>query len=43
MEHGGDNYTSCDWWFLYSHQSIIKWTGGLGKEDERRLSKLLHY
>ena len=30
MEHEGDNYTNCDWCFWYSHQRIIKGTGGLG-------------
>ena len=30
VEHEGDNYTSCDWCFWYSHQRIIKGTGGLG-------------
>ena len=30
MEHEGDNYTNRDWYFLYSHQMIIKGTAGLG-------------
>ena len=30
MEHEGVNYTSHDWYFCYSHQRIIKGTGGLG-------------
>ena len=30
MEHAGDNYTNRYWCFLYSHQRIIKGTGGLG-------------
>ena len=30
MEHEGDNYTNLDWCFWYSHQRIIKGTGGLG-------------
>ena len=30
MGHEGDNYTNCDWCFWYSHQRIIKGTGGLG-------------
>ena len=30
MEYEVDNYTSCDWCFCYSHQNIIKGTGGLG-------------
>ena len=30
MEHEGDNYTNRDWCFRYSHQRIIKGTGGLG-------------
>ena len=30
MEHEGDNYTNRDWGFRYSHQRIIKGTGGLG-------------
>ena len=30
MGHESDNYTNCDWCFWYSHQSIIKGTGGLG-------------
>ena len=25
----GVNYTNCDWCFWYSHQRIIKWTGGV--------------
>ena len=29
MEHEGDNYTNCYWCFWYSHQRIIKGTGGL--------------
>ena len=29
MEHKGDHYTNCEWCFWYSHQSIIKGTGGL--------------
>ena len=28
MEHEGGNYTNCDWCFWYSHQRIIKGTGG---------------
>ena len=32
MEHEDDNYTNRDWCFQYSHQSIIKGTGGLGGE-----------
>ena len=32
MKHEGDNYTDRDWWFWYSHQRIIKGTGGLGKK-----------
>ena len=30
MEHEGDNCTYRDWCFWYSHQGIIKGTGGLG-------------
>ena len=30
MEHEGDNYSNRDWCFWYSHQRIIKGTGGLG-------------
>ena len=30
MEHVSDNYNSRDWCFWYSHQGIIKGTGGLG-------------
>ena len=30
MEHEGDDYTKRDWCFWYSHQKIIKGTGGLG-------------
>ena len=30
LEHEGDNYTNRDWYFCYSHHSIIKGTGGLG-------------
>ena len=30
MEHESDNYTNRDWCFGYSHQRIIKGTGGLG-------------
>ena len=32
MEHQGDNNTKRDSCFLYSHQSIIKGTGGLGNK-----------
>ena len=32
MEHERDIYTNCDWYSWYSHQRIIKGTGGLGKE-----------
>ena len=32
MEHTADNYTNCDWCFWYSHQRIIKGTGGLGNK-----------
>ena len=32
MEHEGDNYTNRDWCFWYSHQRIIKGTGGLGNK-----------
>ena len=30
MDHEGDNYTNRDWGFWYSHQRIMKGTGGLG-------------
>ena len=30
MEHEGNNYTNRDWCSWYSHQRIIKGTGGLG-------------
>ena len=30
MEHEGDNYTKCDWYFWYNNKRIIKETGGLG-------------
>ena len=30
MEHESDSYTNCNWCFWYSHQRIIKETGGLG-------------
>ena len=30
MDHEGDNYTNRNWCFWYSHQRIIKGTGGLG-------------
>ena len=44
MKHKGDNNTICYWVFWYSHQRIIKGTGGLGN---KRLwgdhPKLLHY
>ena len=36
MEHDGDSYTDCDWCFWYSHQRIIKGTGGLGGWRARR-------
>ena len=29
MEHEGDIYTNRNWGFLYSHQRIIKWFGGI--------------
>ena len=29
MEHENENYNDCDWRFWYSHQKIIKGTGGL--------------
>ena len=32
MEHEGDYYTNRDWCFWYSHQSIIKETGGFGNK-----------
>ena len=32
MEHEDDNYTNPDWCFWYSHQRIIKGTGGLGNK-----------
>ena len=32
MEHESDNYTNRDWCFWYSHQLIIKGTGGLGNK-----------
>ena len=28
VEHESDNYTNCDWCFWYSHQRILKGTGG---------------
>ena len=41
MEHLGDNYANRDWCFWYSHQRIIKGTGGLGNkrtsEDQLQL------
>ena len=30
MEHEGDDYTNCDWWFWYSNKRIIKGPGCLG-------------
>ena len=32
MKHESDNYTYRDWSFWYSHQRIIKETGGLGNK-----------
>ena len=32
MEYESDNYTNRDWCFRYSHQKIIKGTGGLGNK-----------
>ena len=32
MEHEQESYTNCDWCFWYSHQMIIKGTGGLGNK-----------
>ena len=32
MEYEGDDYTNCDWCFLYNHQRIIKGTGGHGNK-----------
>ena len=32
MEHESDDYTNHDWCFWYSHQRIIKGTGGLGNK-----------
>ena len=32
MEHEGDNYINRNWCFVYSHQRIIKGTGGLGNK-----------
>ena len=41
MEHEGDDFTNRDWCFFYSHQKIIKGTGGFGGcKDEWRISKL---
>ena len=31
-KYEGDNYTNQDWCFWYSHQRIIKRTGGLGNK-----------
>ena len=36
MEHKSDNYTNRDWCFWYSHQRIIKGTGGLGNKRKSR-------
>ena len=30
MKHEGDKYTNCNWCFWYSHQRVIKETGGHG-------------
>ena len=30
IELEGDDYTNRDWYFWYSHQKIIKGTGGFG-------------
>ena len=35
MKHEGDNYTNRDWCFWYSHQRIIKVTGGLENKRTR--------
>ena len=32
MEHEIDNYNNCDWCIWYSHQRIIKGTGGIGNK-----------
>ena len=32
VEHESNNHTNCDWYFWYSHQRIIKGTGGLGNK-----------
>ena len=32
VEHKSDVYTNCDWCFWYSHQRILKETGGLGNK-----------
>ena len=32
MDNKGDSYTNRDWCFWYSHQRIIKGTGGLGNK-----------
>ena len=32
VEHESHNYTNRDWCFWYSHQRIIKGTGGLGNK-----------
>ena len=35
MKHEGDHYTNRDWCIWYSHQRIIKGSGGLGKKRTR--------
>ena len=36
MEHEGDNHTNRDWCSWYSHQRIIKGTGGLRNKGMSR-------
>ena len=36
MENEGDKYIHRDWFFWYSHQRIIKGTGGLGGKRTSR-------
>ena len=35
MEYESDDYTSRDYYFWYSHQRVIKGTGGLGNYRTR--------
>ena len=34
VEHESDHYSNCNWCSSYSHQRIVKGTGGLGNKEK---------